>query len=186
MAEALKLENGLRDGTLKHLTFDTEAKRLEWRKPQAGTRDDDGKGFYGQFQPIDIADVFRLVEDHCGFLSELTPLQPRYAKKFAGADTLMATILAQALNIGNHAMARTSDIPYHVLSETHKQYLRLATLKKPTNASPTPSPSCRSSLTTPSTWRCSTAPSMARSLSPPRRPRNLAILASTLVPARAW
>ena len=59
----------------------------------------------------------------------MTPLQPRYAKKIADEDSLMAVIIAQAMNHGNLSMAETSDIPYHVLEATHQQHLRLATLK---------------------------------------------------------
>jgi len=40
----------------------------------------------------------------------------------------MAVIIAQAMNHGNQVMARTSDIPYHVLESTYQQYLRQATL----------------------------------------------------------
>jgi len=76
-----------------------------------------------------IADIFRFVNEHCHFLSELTPLQPRYAKKVADEDSLMAVIIAQALNHGNLSMADTSDIPYHVLEATYQQYLRLSTLQ---------------------------------------------------------
>jgi len=49
------------------------------------------------------------------FLSALTPLQPRYAKKVADEDSLMAVIMAQVMNLGNHGMSETSDIPYHSL-----------------------------------------------------------------------
>ena len=76
-----------------------------------------------------MADVFRFVNDQCQFLSALTPLQPRYAKKVADADSLMAVIIAQAMNHGNWVMARTSDIPYHVLEATYQQYLRQASLQ---------------------------------------------------------
>ena len=77
----------------------------------------------------DIADVFRFVNGQCQFLLALTPLQPRYAKKVADADSLMAVIIAQAMNHGNHLMARTSDIPYHVLESAYQQYLRQASLQ---------------------------------------------------------
>lgn len=40
----------------------------------------------------------------------------------------MAVIIAQAMNHGNQVMARTSDIPYHVLENTYQQYLRQASL----------------------------------------------------------
>ena len=42
----------------------------------------------------DVADVFLFVNGQCQFLSALTPLQPRYAKKVADADSLMAVIIA--------------------------------------------------------------------------------------------
>lgn len=51
-----------------------------------------------------VADVFRFVNGQCQFLSALTPLQPRYAKKVADADSLMAVIIAQAMNHGNLVM----------------------------------------------------------------------------------
>jgi len=34
----------------------------------------------------------------------MTPLQPRYAKKIADDDSLMAVIIAQAMNLGNLKM----------------------------------------------------------------------------------
>jgi hypothetical protein len=77
----------------------------------------------------DVADVFRFVNDQCQFLSALTPLQPRYAKQAADADSLMAAIMAQAMNHGNLVIAKTSDIPYHVLEEASQQYLRQASLQ---------------------------------------------------------
>ena len=86
-------------------------------------------GFYAKLQAHDIADIFRFVNEQCQFLSALTPLQPRYAKKIADEDSLMAVIIAQALNHGNLSMSETSDIPYHVLEATYQQYLRLSTLK---------------------------------------------------------
>jgi len=58
----------------------------------------------------------------------MEPLQPRYAKKNADVDSLTAVIVAQAMNHGNHVMARTSDIPFHVLESTYEQYLRFASL----------------------------------------------------------
>ena len=84
--------------------------------------------FYEQLPFCDVADVFRFVNAQCQFLSALTPLQPRYAKKVADADSLMAVIIAQAMNHGNLVMARTSDISYHVLESAYQQCLRHATL----------------------------------------------------------
>ena len=118
----------LRSGKLKHLEFDSDRQKLTWHRPKADKDKLLQQGFYAKLQAHDIADVFRFVNEQCHFLSAMTPLQPRYAKKIADEDSLMAVIFAQAMNHGNFSMAETCDIPYHVLEATHQQYLRPATL----------------------------------------------------------
>lgn len=118
----------LRTGKLKHLDYDAATQTLTWRRPKAEDDSEQQDTFYDQLSSCDVADVFRFVDARCQFLSALTPLQPRYAKQPADADSLMAVIVAQAMNHGNLLMSRTSDIPYHVLQSTHEQYLRQATL----------------------------------------------------------
>jgi len=119
----------LRQGKLKHLEYDAIRKHLTWRKSKVNKDEALKVAFYAKLQAHDIADIFRFVNKQCHFLSALTPLQPRYAKKIADEDSLMAVIIAQALNHGNLSMGETSDIPYHVLEATYQQYLRLSTLK---------------------------------------------------------
>ncbi|MDZ4219897.1 MAG: Tn3 family transposase, partial [Methylobacter sp.] len=119
----------LRQGKLKHLDYDEVRQHLTWHKPKVNKDEALKVAFYAKLQAHDIADIFRFVNKQCPFLSELTPLQPRYAKKVADEDSLMAVILAQALNHGNLSMSETSDIAYHVLEATYQQYLRLSTLK---------------------------------------------------------
>jgi TnpA family transposase len=118
----------LRSGKLKHLEFDPDKQTLIWHRPKADKDKQLQQGFYGKLQARDVADVFRFVNERCHFLSAMTPLQPRYAKKIADEDSLMAVIIAQAMNHGNFKMAETCDIPYHVLEATHQQHLRPATL----------------------------------------------------------
>lgn len=118
----------LRQGKLKHIDYDPLRKTLAWRRPKVDKEEGLQAGFYAKLPARGIADIFRFVNGHCRFLSALTPLQPRYAKKIADEDSLMAVILAQAMNHGNLSMAETSDIPYHILDATHQQCLRLSTL----------------------------------------------------------
>jgi len=122
-------DRDLRQGKLKHLEFDQVQKSLTWHRPKADQDDALKNAFYAKIPARDITDIFRFVNERCHFLSAMTPLQPRYAKKIADQDSLMAVILAQAMNHGNFSIAETGDIPYHVLEATHQQYLRLATLK---------------------------------------------------------
>ena len=128
-AQWLAFNRELRQGKLKHLDYDSKNKNLTWRRPKADKQTSREKAFYEQLPFGDVADVFRFVNEQCQFLSALTPLQPRYAKQVADEDSLMAVIIAQAMNHGNLVMARTSDIPYHVLEATYQQYLRQASLQ---------------------------------------------------------
>ena len=127
-AQWLAFNRELKQGKLAHLVYDQETQTLTWRKPKADTQPAHEQAFYEQLPFCDVADVCRFVDGECQFLSALTPLQPRYAKKVADADSLLAVILAQAMHHGNLVMARTSDIPYHVLEATYQQYLRQASL----------------------------------------------------------
>lgn len=123
------LNRELNQGELKHFDYNSETKVLTWRRPRADNDSAHQDAFYAQLPFCDVADVFRFVNEQCQFLSALTPLQPRYAKQVANADSLIAVIIAQAMNHGNLVMARTSDIPYHVLEATYQQYLRQASLQ---------------------------------------------------------
>lgn len=118
----------LKQGKLKHLEYDKDTQKLTWHKSVISRHKAQEKRFYEQLEFCDVTDVFRFVNEQCRFLPAMKPLQPRYAKKEADADSLMAVIVAQAMNHGNHVMARTSDIPFHVLETTYEQYLRLASL----------------------------------------------------------
>lgn len=128
-AQWLAFNRELRQGKLKHLDYDRETQALTWRKPKADPHAEREAAFYAQLPFCDLADVFRFVNEQCRFLSALTPLQPRYAKQVADNDSLMAVIVAQAMNHGNLVMSRTSDLPYHVLETTYQQYLRQASLR---------------------------------------------------------
>jgi Transposase and inactivated derivatives, TnpA family len=127
-AQWLAFNRELKQGKLTHLEYDKDTQTLTWHKPKGENLKAREQAFYEKLPYCDVADVFRFVNGQCQFLSALTPLQPRYAKKVADTDSLMAVIIAQAMNHGNHVMARTSDIPYHVLESTYQQYLRQATL----------------------------------------------------------
>lgn len=125
-----QFDTELRQGKLKHLEYDTRCATLRWHKPKVDEASAQQESFYAQLPLRDIADIIRFVNERCGFLSAMKPLQPRYAKKIADTESLMAVIIAQATNLGNFAMSQTCDISYHVLDETYRQYCRLATLRE--------------------------------------------------------
>ena len=117
----LALERELRQGKLKHFDYDSKTGALTWRRPKADNDAAHQDSFYEQLAFRDVADVVRFTNEQCPFLSALTPLQPRYVKQIADADSVMAVIIAQAMNHGNLVMAKTSDIAYHLLETTYQQ-----------------------------------------------------------------
>jgi TnpA family transposase len=125
----LAFNRELKQGKLPHLEYDKNTQILAWRRPKAEKHKANEQAFYEKLPFCAVADVFRFVNSQCQFLSALTPLQPRYAKKVADTDSLMAVIIAQAMHHGNLVMARTSDIPYHILETSYQQYLRQASLQ---------------------------------------------------------
>lgn len=122
-------DQDLRDGRLTHIDFDPERKTLVWRKPKSDRDDGIQDGFYDKLTAQPVVDVFRFVNQACGFLSALTPLQPRYAKKVADEDELTAVVMARAMGFGTFGLAQACDIAYHVLEATDRQHIRLATLR---------------------------------------------------------
>jgi len=122
-------DQDLRSGRLTHIDFDPERKSLTWRRPKAEQGDGIQDSFYDKLPTQPIVDVFRFVDQACGFLSALTPLQPRYAKKLADEAELMAVIMARAMGFGTFGMSQACDIPYHVLEATDRQHIRPTTLR---------------------------------------------------------
>jgi TnpA family transposase len=119
----------LKKGNLTHLTYDPIHQSLHSRKPKLDKSKEQTSDFYRQLPSCDISDILQFVNERCGFLAELTPIQLRYTKQLSDDKSLIATIMAQAMNHGNRRMAAISDIPYHHLQTTYQSRLRLATLQ---------------------------------------------------------
>lgn len=130
----LQFDNDFRAGKLKHLCVDETDQSLHLRKLRSEEIDEELQhNFYAQLSLRDITDVLRIVNEHCQFLSAFQPLTTRYGKSNADTNSLIAVIIAQAMNHGNLNMAEISDIPYHILQEDYNACFRLATLKAANN-----------------------------------------------------
>ena len=124
----LTLNRNLSQGKLTHLRYDPITKTLH-RKKFKEYKEEPQHHFYAQLPLRDITDILRFVNERCHFLSAFTHIQPRYAKESADENSLIAAIIAQAMNHGNFNMAEISDIPYDRLQEAYQARIRLATLK---------------------------------------------------------
>jgi hypothetical protein len=65
-------DRDLRHGKLKHIEYNSANKTLSWHKPKTNNQEAVQTGFYGKLQAHDIADIFRFVNQQCGFLSAFT------------------------------------------------------------------------------------------------------------------
>ena len=57
----------LRQGKLAHLDFDPIKKTLTWHRPKADQNEALEKDFYAKLTARDITDIFRFVNERCGF-----------------------------------------------------------------------------------------------------------------------
>lgn len=128
----LLFDRELKEGKLTHLRYDFNSRTLHSQKIKKDEENESEKlqlAFYNQLPLTDITDVLRFVSKECRFLKAFTPLQSRYAKQDSIENSLLAVIIAQAMNHGNLNMAQISNIPYHSLQTVYKAYCRTQTVK---------------------------------------------------------
>jgi TnpA family transposase len=128
--EWIRFNSDFIQGKLKHLYYDEKTQTLHLKKSRTDGDEEMQYRFYEQLPLCDITDVLRFVNERCRYLSVFTHIQPRYAKLLADENSLIAAIIAQALNNGNLNMAEISDIPYDSLLDVYQSRVRLQTLKK--------------------------------------------------------
>ena len=125
----VSFNDDLKNGQLKHLRYDETTKTLHLRKAKDNKDEELKNRFYKPLPLCDIADVFRFVNEQCSYLFAFTHILHRYTKLPIDEDSVIAVIMAQALNHGNLNMAKVCDISYHILQDTYQSRIRLATLK---------------------------------------------------------
>lgn len=119
----------LKKGEFKHLLFDKATGQLSFKKLKINDNEDSQQQFYSKLPSVDITSVLQFVNEQCHFLKVFKPLKQPNSKKLPRESELFAIIMAEAMNHSLPKMASISDIPYHRLDDSQKQYLRLATLK---------------------------------------------------------
>lgn len=71
----------LQEGKLPYLDYDKRTGTLSWRRHREEYANGKEQDFYARLPMRNIADILHFVDAECGFLSCMTPLQPRYVKK---------------------------------------------------------------------------------------------------------
>ena len=118
----------LKSNKLKHIQYDTNSKTLSFHKLRTSKVEESENVIYSKLPSVDIIDVLRFVNKKCGFLSAFNPIQSQYTKGTIDEESLLAVIIAQAMNHGNSKLGKISDIPYKRLLDIYYQYFRKLTL----------------------------------------------------------
>ena len=101
-----------------------------WTLPYQAKNKEVNHPFYSQFPKVSLSNVIKFVNQQCPFMNEFTHIKPRYSKTQADEESIHACITAEATGYGIYQMADISDISYHKLLSTYKNFIRLENLKK--------------------------------------------------------
>lgn len=85
---------------------------------------------YGQFEPIGIAPLLRLVDTHTDFLNAFTHLFATNVRRKTDKHKLIACIVAFGTNYGIGKMSKICDVSYQELKTTANTLIYLDTLKE--------------------------------------------------------
>jgi TnpA family transposase len=118
----------IKSNKLKHIQYDIDSKTVSFHKLKTNKVEESENIIYSKLPSVDIIDVLRFVNKKCGFLSAFNPVQSRYTKGTIDEESLLAVIIAQAMNHGNSKLSKISDIPYKRLIDVYYQYFRKLTL----------------------------------------------------------
>lgn len=101
-----------------------------WHLPYPRLADTVNDPFFDALSPVDIQSVCHFVHQRCQFLNAFTHVLHRYAGRKADEQTLIASIIAWATNMGLGRMGETSDVTYQALASNSDTFIRLETLQK--------------------------------------------------------
>ena len=70
-----------------------------------------------------------MVHEQTGFLNAFTHIKPHYSKSKKDEMSIIATLVANATNMGIGKMERLSDLNFNDLNSADQNYIRLSTLR---------------------------------------------------------
>jgi TnpA family transposase len=125
-----EVNQNIRNGRNPHLRFTNRSGELGWRLPYKKQEDAANNVFYEQLPQVGIINVLRYVQEQTGFLDKFVHIQPRSVKGHRDDANILASTLAYGQRIGLANMAEISDIRFHRLRTTAKNYFRLENTRK--------------------------------------------------------
>jgi TnpA family transposase len=119
----------IENGDNKEIKIKKEGDEITFTLPYPGTADKENHPIFKQLPQIGIANVLQFAQKDCNFMSTFTHIKPYDAKDILDPTAIMASIIANATNLGIYKMAQSSDLAYHRMYTQMKNFMRLETLR---------------------------------------------------------
>ena len=121
-----RISNGLNE----HVQIKKRGQHVRWTLTYPGSGEQVNHPFYNALRQVEISSVLHFVNGQCRFMDVFEHILSRYVKQEADNHTIAACIIAWGTNMGLGKMGEVSDIPYHILSTTSDNFIRLETLRE--------------------------------------------------------
>src|SRR3990167_4497012 len=124
----------IKSGDNKDIKIKKEGDEITFTLPYPDTPDKKNHAVFKQIPQISIANVLPFAQKHCNFMSAFTHIKPYDAKDTLDPIAMMASIIANATNLGIYKMAQSSDLDYQRMYTQMKNFMRLETLQDANDA----------------------------------------------------
>jgi len=118
------------NGLNQHFQIKKRGQNVRWTLTYPSSGEQVNHPFYNALRQVEIGSVLHFVNGQCQFMDVFEHILSRYVKQEADNHTIAACIMAWGTNMGLGKMGEVSDIPYHTLSTTSDNFIRLETLSK--------------------------------------------------------
>ncbi len=117
-------------GLNQHVQIKKRGQHVSWKLTYPRGSEPVNHPFYNALKQVEISSVMHFVNQQCRFMDVFNHVLSRYIKQEADNHTIAACIVAWGTNMGLGKMGEVSDIPYHILSATSDNFIRLETLRE--------------------------------------------------------
>jgi len=116
-------------GLNQHVQIKKRGQHVSWKLTYPRDSESTNHPFYDGIGQVEISSVMHFVNRQCRFMNVFDHVLPRYIKQEADNRIIAACLIAWGTNMGLGRMGEVCDIPYHTLSTTSDNFIRLETLR---------------------------------------------------------
>ncbi len=127
--ELRRVNERILSGENSHVHLKKRGQNTTWTLPYPHSEEGDNDPFFDEVEQIDINTLMYFVHQQCHFLDAFEHVLPRYAKKSADEQVILACLVAWGTNMGLRRLGAISDIDFQALSTASDNFLRPETLK---------------------------------------------------------